>query len=57
MAIMTILYCCFKNIYTASAVNKIYHLSIVNEWKANMNKEDYEYKKNLGVYIPYIKKN
>ena len=38
--------------YTASDVDNIYHTSIVNAYKDNMENEAYERKKYLGVYIP-----
>ena len=41
--------------YTASAVDNIYHTSIVIEWKANMDKASYRYNHDLGVHIPYVK--
>ena len=38
--------------YTARNDDNIYHLSIANEWKANMEKSSYEDKHDLGVYRP-----
>ena len=38
--------------YTASSVNNIYHPYIFEEWKANIEKGDYEYKIHKGVEIP-----
>ena len=42
--------------YTYHAVNNMYYLSIVNEWKYNMYKSDYKDKHDLGVYIPSLKR-
>ena len=42
--------------YKASAVNKIYHISIVNKWKDNTEIVDYNDKHSLCVYIPYVKR-
>ena len=41
--------------YTSSAINNIYHLSTVIEWKANMDNAAYKDNHDLGVYIPYEK--
>ena len=38
--------------YTYIAVDKIYNPSIVNVWKANIDKAAYAEKQDLGVYIP-----
>ena len=37
-------------------VGNIYHPSIVNEGKANMDKEAYKNDHNMGVYIPSVKR-
>ena len=39
-------------IYTYSSVNNIYHPEIVEEFKANMYKADYEDNLQKGVYLP-----
>ena len=38
--------------YTSSSADKTYHPSIVNGWKANMEKAYYEEKLHLCFYIP-----
>ena len=39
--------------YKASYVNNIYHWDIVEEWKANMEKSDYDHKLDKGESLPY----
>ena len=40
--------------YTASAIENIYHPSIVDECKANMENEYYKDKHDLVVYMHYV---
>ena len=39
-------------LYTSSGFAIIYHPSVVNEWRSNMDQADYEEKQNSVVYIP-----
>ena len=42
--------------YITSSVNIIYFLSLIDEWKANMDKAYYEHKLHEGVYLTSLKR-